>query len=233
MARIMKILAIETSCEQGSVALLDGARLLSCRIDGAANHSATVLQQIAVLLADAGWRASDLDAVAFGAGPGAFTGLRLACGIAQGIALGSGIGVAVVGSHQALALQAGAASVFVATDARMGELYHSTWETGTDGEPRQLRVPQCATEQTVALPDGDWFGAGSAFRVWPQLCERFGVRLVGCDGELVPRADEVARLAAGLVNRGELLPAERAAPHYVRDKVAYTTAERLARGGRG
>ncbi len=229
----MKILAIETSCELGSVALLDDDRLRSRRIEGASNHSASILHEIGVLLADAHCHIGALDAVAFGAGPGAFTGLRLACGIAQGIALGSGIGLAVVGSHQALALQAGASRVFVATDARMGELYHSAWQIDVDGEPCPQREPQCAPAEEVALPDGSWFGAGSAFRVWPQLCDRFGDRLLGCSGQLVPRADEVARLAARIVARGELLPAERAAPLYVRDKVAYTTAERLARGGRG
>lgn len=228
----MKILAIETSCEHGSVALLDGDHLHVRRIDGAANHSATVLHEISGLLAAAGWRCGDLDAVAFGAGPGAFTGLRLACGVAQGIALGSGIGVAVVGSHQALALQAAAARVFVATDARMGELYHSAWKNTAGGEAEALRAPQCCSADEVELPEGDWFALGSAFRVWPQLRERFGARLLGCDSERVPRADEVARLATGQVRRGELLPAERAAPLYVRDKVAYTTAERLARGGR-
>lgn len=233
----MKILAIETSCEQGSVALLDGDRLRACRIDGAANHSASLLHHIEALLDHAGWGIAALDAVAFGAGPGAFTGLRLACGVAQGIALGSGLGVAAVGSLQALALQAAtlhpqAERIWVATDARMGEFYHAAFEVAPPAPPRLLGTPQCSAPGALALPAGRWLGVGSAFRVCPHLPESLGDRLEGCEPGLVPRAEEVALLAAAQARAGELLPPERAAPLYVRDKVAFTTAERLARGGR-
>lgn len=233
----MKILAIETSCEQGSVALLDGDQLHACRIDGAANHSASLLRHIEDLLGHAGLRIAALDAVAFGAGPGAFTGLRLACGVAQGMALGSGVGVAAVGSLQALALQAAAlhphvGKVWVATDARMGELYHAAFEVAPPAPPQLVRAPQCSAPDALALPPGRWLGVGSAFRAWPQLAESLGDRLQGCEPGLVPRAEEIALLAGVQVRAGALLPPERAAPLYVRDKVAFTTAERLARGGR-
>ncbi len=229
----MKVLSIETSCEQGSVAVLHHGELLSRRIEGAANHSEAVLRDIRALLAEAGLAAAALDAVAFGAGPGAFTGLRLACGVAQGLALGAGLGVAVVGSFDALALQADAPRVFVATDARMGEVYHAAFVLDQEGRPQPVSAPACDTPEGVSLPAGRWLAVGSAFRAWPEhLRARLEDRLEGCRDELVPRAEEVARLAADMVGRGALLAPELAAPLYVRDKVAFTTAERLARGGR-
>lgn len=229
----MKVLSIETSCEQGSVSVLHHGELLSRRIDGAANHSEAVLRDIRALLAEAGLAPAALDAVAFGAGPGAFTGLRLACGVAQGLALGAGLGVAVVGSLDALALQADARRVFVATDARMGEVYHAAFIFDADDRPQIASPPACSTPDRVSLPEGRWLGVGSAFRAWPDaLRARLQDRLDGCRDELVPRAEEVARLAADMVGRGALLSPELAAPLYVRDKVAFTTAERLARGGK-
>ena len=99
----MKILSIETATEHGSVALLHDGELLVRRIQGAANHSEAVLRDLRELLIEAGLAVTQLDAIAFGAGPGAFTGLRLACGVAQGLALGAGLGIAAIGSLQALA----------------------------------------------------------------------------------------------------------------------------------
>lgn len=229
----MKVLSIETSCEQGSVSVLHQGELLSRRIEGAANHSEAVLRDIRALLAEAGLTPAALDAVAFGAGPGAFTGLRLACGVAQGLALGAGLGVAVVGSLDALALQAGAQRVLVATDARMGEVYHAAFSLDATGCPQIVSGPACEAPEAVSLPDGRWLAVGSAFRVWPEvLRRRLQARLDDCFDDLVPRADEVARLAADMVGRGTLLSPELAAPLYVRDKVAFTTTERLARGGK-
>lgn len=229
----MKILAIETSCEQGSVALLVDGAILSRRIDGAANHSESVLRDIAALLSEAGMHASQLDAVAFGAGPGAFTGLRLACGVAQGLAIGAGLGVAVVGSLDALALQVPAPRVFVATDARMGEVYHATYVRDEQDVPRLSGAPRCDAPENIELPEGRWTAVGSAFAVWPDaLRHRLALTLDGCHDDLVARADEVAMLATHMAAGGLLRPPEQAAPLYVRDKVALTTAERLARGGR-
>lgn len=229
----MNILSIETACEHGSVALLHDGELLVRRIQGAANHSEAVLRDLRELLGEAGIGPTQLDAIAFGAGPGAFTGLRLACGVAQGIALAADLGVAAIGSLQAVALQTGAARVFVATDARMGELYHAAFEHDAEGVPMPVGLPGCSHPLALELPAGDWFAAGSAFKVWPQELEaRFIGRLTGCRPDMVPRAEEVARLGAVAVAREALTPPELAAPLYVRDKVAFTTAERLARGGR-
>ena len=143
------------------------------------------------------------------------------------------LGIAAIGSLQALALQTDARRVFVATDARMGEVYHAAFELDAEGVPMPFGELGCSQPLELELPAGDWFAAGSAFKVWPQELEaRFLGRLTGCRPDMVPRAEEVARLGAMAVGRGALTPPELAAPLYVRDKVAFTTAERLARGGR-
>lgn len=229
----MKVLSIETACEHGSVALLLDGVVHVRQIHGAANHSEAVLRDLRELLAEGGLAVPQLDAIAFGAGPGAFTGLRLACGVAQGIALAAGLGVAAVSSLQAIALQCAADRVFVATDARMGEVYHAAFARDAAGMPQLVGAHACSAPLDVELPPGDWFAAGSAFSVWPdELAARLRGRLIGCAPDLVPRAEEVARLGATVVERGQLAAPELAAPLYVRDKVALTTAERLARGGR-
>jgi tRNA threonylcarbamoyladenosine biosynthesis protein TsaB len=227
----MKVLAIETSCEHGSIALLAGDDLLERELVGQINHSAHLLPEIRALLTQAGVALHDLDAVAFGSGPGAFTGLRLACAAAQGLALGGGLGVVPVCSLAALALRGEGERLFVATDARMHELYFAAYER-QDGRLLEIQTPVCGPVEAVNIPDGNWFALGSGFTAYPELAERFGAHLVGLRASAVPRAAEVARLAVPEIRQGGLLAPERAAPLYVRDKVALTTAERLARGGR-
>lgn len=229
----MKILAIETSCEHASVALLVDDDLVERRLEGHANHSEHLLPTLRSLLADAGLGLTNLDAVAFGAGPGAFTGLRLACGTVQGIGIGAGLGVVPVPSLAALALQGEGDRIFVATDARMGEVYSAAYRVnGT--EVTECRGPMCTPPAQLALPpDGSWFGIGTALQVYAaDLPEPLLSRLSGQNAAGVPRAAEVARLAAARYLAGEVVAPEAAVPLYVRDKVALTTAERLARGGR-
>lgn len=164
---------------------------------------------------------------------GAFTGLRLACGVAQGVALAADLGVAAVGSLQALALQVGAPRVLAATDARMGEIYCATFVCDGEGVPRLQGTLRCCAPLDLELPPGEWSAAGSAFRAWPEELEaRTAGRLVACQPDLYPRAEEVARLGAIQARDAVLVAPELAAPLYVRDKVALTTAERRARGGR-
>ncbi|CAI09834.1 tRNA (adenosine(37)-N6)-threonylcarbamoyltransferase complex dimerization subunit type 1 TsaB [Aromatoleum aromaticum] len=229
----MKILAIETSCERASVALLVDDDIVEHRLEGHANHSEYLLPTLRALLGNAGLPIATLDAIAFGAGPGAFTGLRLACGVAQGLGMGAGIGVVPICSLAALALQGEGSTVFVATDARMGEVYSAAYRV--DGEQAiEVQVPACSPPQHLALPAGErWFGVGSAFRVHEAgIPASVTARLSGRNPTAVPRAADIARLAAGEVREGRLLAPEYAVPLYVRDKVALTTAERLARGGR-
>lgn len=234
----MKLLAIETSGEQGSVALLWDESLLEEMLEGHARHSEFLLPVIRRLLAEAGLSLRQLDAVAFGAGPGAFTGLRLACGVAQGLALGTGLPLIPVGSLQALALQAPAGPVLVAADARMGEIYAAAYLN--DGvEPREVAPPRCLPPEDLEFPaqanaGRAWFGAGSGFAAYPaRIPAALYQALAGVDGQAVPKARAIAQLAAQRVVRGETVTAAQAAPLYVRDKVALTSAERLARGARG
>src|SRR5574337_245059 len=129
----MKILAIETSGDRGSVALLADGALLEKPLEGHARHSEDLLPSILQMLAEAELSLRQLDALAFAAGPGAFTGLRLACGVIQGLALGARLPVVPVSSLQALALGAPLGQVLVATDARMGEIYAAAYRNdGTE-----------------------------------------------------------------------------------------------------
>jgi len=229
----MKILAIETSCEHASVALLVDETLVERVLEGHSNHSERLLPTLRDLLAEAAIPLGDLDAIAFGAGPGAFTGLRLACGVAQGLAMGAGLGVAPVCSLDALAMQGRGEAIYVATDARMGEVYAAAYRI-EGGIPVPLMPPVCRPPEMLELPAaGDWFVIGSALLAYrDRIPTGFFDRTTGADERAVPRAGDIARIAAGAARRGALVSPELAAPLYVRDKVALTTAERLARGGR-
>lgn len=229
----MKILALETSCECASVALyLDGA-IVERTLTGHANHSEHLLPALNGLLAEAGMSLRGLDALAFGAGPGAFTGLRLSCGVVQGLAMGTGLGVAPVCSLAALALQGQGERRFVVTDARMGEVYCAAYRRQHDGLVT-VAEPSCCPPEELRPPAGEgWFGVGSGFAAYAQrLPPALVAALAGIDATAAPRAQDVARLAVRAVQTGQLVAPERAAPLYVRDKVALTTTERLARGGK-
>lgn len=232
------ILSIETSCERGSIALLRGDaasyELLNRPLPiGASTHSGALLPAIKTLLAEAGTRIAALDAVAFGKGPGAFTGVRLACGVAQGLALGADLPVAAICSLEALALPfaAQAKDIYCAIDARMSEIYLAMFKS-CEGLVRRVSDIQCLPPDQVVVPTaGSWSGIGTAFTAYREhLVERFGERLQIVDAEAVPTAQSVAILA--MRNAALWRDAADAAPEYVRNRVALTTAERLAQGGR-
>ncbi|MDR2032475.1 MAG: tRNA (adenosine(37)-N6)-threonylcarbamoyltransferase complex dimerization subunit type 1 TsaB [Azoarcus sp.] len=227
----MKLLAFESSGERASVALHCEGETRLVWLEGRAGHSGRILAAAAALLADAGLSAGALDAVAFGAGPGAFTGLRLACGVAQGLALGAGLGVIPVCTLAALAMQSPRPLALVATDARMGEIYHGRYRV-EDGAVSELAAPACCAPGALPhVPAGAWFGLGSAFAAHAAELAGVAAGLAGCDPAATPAADAVARLAAVMGEAARVLP-ECAAPLYVRNKVALTTAERLARGNK-
>lgn len=227
------VLAIETSADRGSVALVGGAETMLLESPAGVAHSAWVLPAIMELLASAGRPLATVDAIAFGSGPGSFTGLRLACGIAQGLALGLDRPVVAVCSLEALALGCGAPRVWVGVDARMRELYYAGYAV-TQERVDTLIAPACAEPELVPLPPGDgWLGAGSAFLTYGAiLAPRLGGHCSKIDPTAAASAGYVARLAGQRLARGESSDPALVAPLYVRDKVALTTAERLARGGR-
>jgi tRNA threonylcarbamoyladenosine biosynthesis protein TsaB len=232
----MKLLALESSCERASVALLSDDEICMHWLDGHASHSEHILTTVRALLDEAGLAVGGLDAVAFGAGPGAFTGLRLACGVAQGLALGAGLGVIPVCSLAAIAARFSSppetpAWVWVATDARMGEIYHARYRIDADGAVTECQPPACAAPAALSCPPGVWHGLGSAFAAHESALATVRARLASCDPQALPSAAAVARLAARL-GAARIVSAESAVPLYVRDKVALTTDERLARGKR-
>jgi tRNA threonylcarbamoyladenosine biosynthesis protein TsaB len=228
-----RILAIETSTETCSVALLLDGHVRHRSVPASSGHSERVLPLIRELLDEADLSLKGLNAIAYGAGPGAFTGLRLACGVAQGLAFGAGLPVIGVGSLEALAWASGKPRVYAALDARMNEVYFAAYRIeGLDLE--QELAPGVAHAGDAGLPAGEgWFGCGSGFSAYgEELVKRLGPALTGFDAALVPDASAVAQLAAArLAIQAGLDPFE-AQPAYVRQKVALTTAERLDRGGK-
>lgn len=182
-----------------------------------------LLPTVRTMMADAGLSLPALDGIAFGAGPGGFTGLRLAAGCAQGLAFGLDLPVIGIGTLAALALASGEAKAYACLDARMNEVYVAAYAGG-----EEVLAPVVCHPSQVPLPTGDgWVGCGDGFRTYPDMLPV----LARVRPDAAPTAAAVVRLAAPRFARGEGLAAEQAAPLYVRDKVALTTAERLARGG--
>ncbi|MEK7322036.1 MAG: tRNA (adenosine(37)-N6)-threonylcarbamoyltransferase complex dimerization subunit type 1 TsaB [Pseudomonadota bacterium] len=222
----MKLLAIETASEACSAALyLDGA--LSERYALAPReHARLILPMVDELLREADLSPGVLDAVAFGRGPGAFTGLRIAAGVAQGIAFGVDLPVVAVSSLAALAQglyrERGAARVLAAIDARIGEVYWGKYEADATGLMILRGEERVVPPGEVSLPEGgDWHGVGSAWGIYgDSLRTRLSGRLATIDAARYPRACDVAVLAAAAYRRGEAVSAELAAPVYLRDEVA-------------
>lgn len=217
----MKILAIDTSTEYCSAALLHGAALASRSERAGQRHSELLLPMIEALLVEAGVDLKQLDGIAFGAGPGSFTGLRIACGIAQGLALGADVPVVPVGTLLALAHAGEAARVVACLDARMGEIYHAAYERRDEGWREVIAPSVCRADRAPALGDGDWYGAGSGFATYGrELAQRYGALLCAVDPEAHPHASAIAELAVPQLKAGQGLAAEQAVPLYIRDRVA-------------
>lgn len=220
----MRILALDTSTEACSVALLlDGELRMRFQLTER-SHAELVLPMVEGLLGEAGVALTDLDGLAFGRGPGAFTGLRIACGVVQGLALGADLLVAPVSSLAAVAEQVPAAEgeiVLVCNDARMGEVYWGVFQRGSGG----AIIARC--DEAVSRPEavgndasGAAHVAGNALPRYPVLTERLRVAGLQLHDSLYPRADAIARLGAIELAAGRGVPAERAVPVYVRDDVA-------------
>lgn len=217
----MRFAAIETSGDWCSVALWMDGEIASLERRAANRHSELVLPMLEELLAGAGLRASMLEAVAFGAGPGSFTGLRIACGAAQGLAFARALPVAGVSSFEAMAEEAGADRVAACIDARMREVYYAALERRA-GRWHEVVAARCVPPGEAPAPPGaGWVGCGSGFATYPDL--RKGV--IRAMPEVHPTALAVARLAAPRLLAGEGVDAARAAPVYLRDKVALTMDE--------
>ena len=222
----MKLLALDTATEACSVALnMDGEVIDRFELTPR-RHSRDLLPMVEAVLAEAGLRLAQLDALAFGRGPGAFTGLRVATAMVQGLAFAVDLPVVPVSTLAALAQQGlrthQATQVLSAIDARMDEVY---W--GAFIESDGLMVPAApevvvAPQSVPATDDGIWFGMGTgwAFR------EQMAARVSDCQVDAWPHARDIATLAVADVKQGKGLPAEQAMPVYLRDKVALKKSER-------
>lgn len=207
-----------------SIAVADGARLWRHSGTGGAQASSTLIPAIQALLAEAGLGLRQLDAIAFGHGPGSFTGLRTACSVAQGLAFGAGLPVLGVDTLMAVAEQArqqhGCTRVLAVLDARMDQVYAGAYEYGGDRWQRQGAFSLDRPE-ALALAPG-WTLAGNAF-------DAYGGRLpAGPRVAARPDAAVLVALAPALLAAGDAVPADQALPLYIRDKVAQTTDERAA-----
>jgi len=228
----MLILALETSTELGSCALWRDGEVVERLCPGGRSHSETLLPLVRELLAEAGCQIGQLDAIAFGVGPGAFTGLRIACGAAQGLAVASGIPLLQVTSLETMAALSGGERVVAALDARMGEVYSGHYQRAADGY-QLLGEIRVSAPADVLLPSGsEWLACGNAIAAYPVLQQRLTLAGMAQLPGVLPSAAALARLAAPRAARGAGIDAALAAPLYIRDKVAKTVAERLREGGR-
>ena len=216
----MRFAAIESSTEWCSVAVWDAGVISSVERRAGNRHSELALPMLEALLHGSGIGLGELEAVAFGAGPGSFTGLRIACGIAQGLAFARGLPVLGVSTLEALAEETNAQRVVACVDARMREVYYAALEKR--GGRWQESIPaQCVAPAAAPVPPGPgWVGCGSGFAVYGNL----GLERVL--PEVHPTALAVAQLAAPRLAAGEGVDAALAAPLYLRDKVALTVKER-------
>jgi len=222
----MRFAAIETSTEWCSVALSIDGEIVGAERRAGHRHSELALPMLQGLLGKTELNAGMLDAIAFGAGPGSFTGLRIACGLAQGLALARGLPVIGIPTLEALAEECGAARVVTCLDARMSEVYYAAFERREDGW--RVAIPaQCVAPDRAPPPaGGGWIGCGSGFAAFPGFLQN---RLSCVKPDIHPTAMAVARLAAPRLAAGQGIDAADAAPLYIRDKVALTAQELAAR----
>ena len=227
----MKLLAFELSTEACSVAVhVDGQVRERFEI-APRRHAELALPWAEELLAEAGIARSQLDAIALGRGPGAFTGVRLAIALAQGVALALDRPLIPVSTLQALAMRAPAEAgqVLAAIDARMGEVYVARYER-VDGLPWLQDAERVCPPQAVVLPEGiRCAGVGTGFAAAEgAIVAQLGTALSSVDATALPRASDVLALALPMLARGEAIAPERVEPAYLRDNVALTLVEQQA-----
>ena len=244
----MKLLAVETATEACSAALyIDG--IVTERFElTPKEHTRLILPMIDGLLSDAGLLPQQLDTLAFGCGPGSFTGVRIATGVIQGIALGADLPVVPVSTLAAIAQDffdnnadigtnypprpAGEGGnpynvTYVAMDARMGEIFWGVYKRDEQGSAELIGKEAVTPATEVEFPDLPGIGVGSGWSVYRQeLMQRLQGRVSACQIDALPRAGAIARLGARGFERGLAVPVEQAMPVYLRDKVAKKESER-------
>jgi tRNA threonylcarbamoyladenosine biosynthesis protein TsaB len=226
----MKLLVLDTSTEFCSAALWLDGQIHARRVLAGQRHSSLLLPMVDELLRESAISLRQLDGIAYGAGPGSFTGLRIACAVTQGLAFGADLPVVGVSTLESIAVQTGADRVLTVLDARMAEVYWAAYQRESAGW-RCVTEPALALPESVAVPDGnDWVGAGNGFVALGEVLRpRLAAQLARIDDTIMPDAAAMAPLAAAAFARGEGMDAALAAPIYLRDKVALTVDERRAR----
>ena len=224
----MKLLAIDTSGDVCSASLLVGAEIEQQLERAPRRHGELLLSMIEELLAHAGVGVTQLDALAFGCGPGSFTGLRIATSVVQGVAFGADLPAVPVSTLAALAQghhrSSGATRVLAAFDARMGELYWGAYLLGDGDLMRPAAAEEVASPVDVTLPeDSGWSGIGSGWDSYGDVLRgRLGSRLTWVVPDAYCESRDVAILAAAELSAGRSVAAERALPIYLRERVTAT-----------
>ena len=220
----MKILALETATEACSAALfIDGE--INERFEIAPRgHGDLILQMMDELLAEAGLKPQQLDVLGFGRGPGAFTGVRIATSVIQGVAFGLDLPVAPVSTLAALAQgvarQTNHKSLLCAIDARMNEVYWGAYTVAEDGLVMMTEEECVCPAANAPVLEGEWFGIGSGWQAYEaELSNRYQNIITGVDANVLPRAYDICLLTERAFLQGEVVAAEEALPVYLRDKV--------------
>ncbi len=224
----MRILAIDTATEACSVALWNDGTTFAHFELCPREHTQRILPLVRAALADAEVKLTDLDALAFGRGPGSFTGVRIGIGIAQGLALGAELPMIGVSTLATMAQGAwrktGATRVLAAIDARMGEVYWAEYQRDADGvwhgeETEAVLKPEAVSDRLQQL-DGSWAMVGTGWGAWPELAAKSPVTLT--DGEmLLPTAEDMLPIARQLFAAQKWVAVEQAEPVYLRNEVAW------------
>jgi tRNA threonylcarbamoyladenosine biosynthesis protein TsaB len=223
------ILAIETSSELASAALLHNGQVIARETAGVQTHSQTLLPMVQAVLAEAGLALAQCAAIGFGAGPGSFTGVRTACGVAQGLGFGADLPLVPVVTLEAMAESCrdacGATDVLVLLDARMAEVYWAQYRYA-DGW-QVVSAPRVGPAAAV-VAQGPVVACGNALSAYaPAFAAQPFAAAARAD--IVPHASYVARLAERAFLAGAAVHAREASPLYLRDKVALTTSERAVK----
>ena len=205
---LMRVLALDTSTEYLSLALFIDGEIQVRETQAGQRHSELTLPMLEVLLVEAGVSLRSLDGLAFGQGPGSFTGIRIACGIAQGLAFGADLPVVGIPTLLALAAQSDHPRVIACLDARMNEVYHAVYQR-CDEEWSEIHAPGLYSAQTVPVVDGqNWLGIGSGFKVADgALRLHYADQLSIVWDDRYPHAREIAQLGAQHLAQGQGVPA--------------------------
>jgi tRNA threonylcarbamoyladenosine biosynthesis protein TsaB len=216
----MRILAIDTATERCSVALRINGQAIDRVIDTPRGHADLILPLVRDVLAEGGMRLADLDGIAYGRGPGGFTGVRIAIGVVQGLAFGAGLATVGISNLAAVAQQVAQIDdrILICMDARMSEVYWGVYACETDGLVIAAGTERVSAPASVHVEPADVTRlAGTGFRAYPELADKFAT-LTPVDA--LPRATEIALLGEAALLKGAGRPAHEAQPVYLRDNVA-------------